>query len=178
VLLLAALLVKLSSPGPVIALEMRIGGNRRWIDRKPRVDRRRDDLGGKPFELYRFRTTYEGKVTQVGRFLRATRINELPQYGNVIRGDMNLVGPRPVSPAAFQDLRQVLRDFEHRQSVLPGITGLAQISCDPATDFEDLRRSVELDLEYVSDRSLVKDLRILTRTVRFAIRRIRIRSDK
>ena len=146
------------------------------MDRNGR--RREQNFGGRVFTIYKFRTMTiaqtreerwatqnDARITRLGRILRATRIDELPQLFNVLRGDMNIVGPRPEQPAIFQDLREEVRGYSRRQKVLPGITGLAQVNLGYDTSIEDVRRKVELDLEYIKKRSAAQDLLIMAKTV-------------
>ncbi len=178
VMALVALLVWLSSPGPVIYRQTRVGVDRR----SPRLPsgnwRRSDDLGGRPFTMYKFRTMYEAdqavevwatpddpRVTPLGRILRQFRLDELPQLVNVLKGDMNIVGPRPEQPSIFAELREQVPGYEHRQRVLPGITGWAQVSRPYDTSVEDVRRKVELDLEYINRTSVAHDFLIMLQTV-------------
>ena len=129
--------------------------------------------------MYKFRTmTYQPsaaqeqwatkedrRVTRVGRFLRATRIDELPQLFNVLKGDMNIVGPRPEQPTIFQELRREVGEYQERQKVLPGITGWAQVNLGYDTSIEDVKKKVELDLEYIQRRSATQDLAIMAKTM-------------
>jgi lipopolysaccharide/colanic/teichoic acid biosynthesis glycosyltransferase len=179
-MVLVALVVKLDSPGPTIFKQKRVGLDRRG-DRGSGSDGRRRgaDVGGRLFTMYKFRTmtcapaTAEEKwaterdvrVTRVGRVLRATRIDELPQLVNVLKGDMNIVGPRPEQPAIFQELRRELGAYQDRQKVLPGITGWAQVNLGYDTSIEDVRKKVALDLEYIDRRSAVEDLTIMAKTM-------------
>jgi lipopolysaccharide/colanic/teichoic acid biosynthesis glycosyltransferase len=179
VMLLIAIAVKLSSRGPVFYSQVRVG-----VDRRFRYtgtdDRRRYDHGGKPFVMYKFRTMVvdaekEGqavwalkqdpRVTLVGRVLRKTRLDELPQLVNVLRGEMNIVGPRPERPTIFADLRAHIPAYPLRQRVKPGITGWAQINQAYDACVDDVRRKVAYDLEYVRRQGLVEDLRIMTMTL-------------
>ena len=105
------------------------------------------------------------RVTRLGAFLRATRIDELPQFFNVIKGDMNIVGPRPEQPQIFRDLRHEIHQYQDRQRVLPGITGLAQVTLGYDTSVDDVKKKVEKDLEYIERRSPAKDLMIMLKTV-------------
>jgi lipopolysaccharide/colanic/teichoic acid biosynthesis glycosyltransferase len=105
------------------------------------------------------------RVTPVGRMLRKYRLDELPQLFNVLQGDMNLVGPRPEQPKIFEDLRRVIKGYEVRQRVRPGITGWAQINRPYDQSLEDVVHKVELDIEYIRHRSLLKDVRIMLETV-------------
>lgn len=176
VMLLVALLVKATSPGPVFYKQVRVGIDRRagnggnW--------RRRVDYGGKLFTIYKFRTMYmrpveeqvwaskdDPRVTPLGRVLRKYRIDELPQLINVLRGDMNVVGPRPEQPEIFMKLRDRIDRYPERQRVLPGITGWAQVNQHYDQNIDDVRRKLDLDLEYASRESAGEDLRIMLRTV-------------
>ena len=92
-------------------------------------------------------------------------LDELPQLLNVIRGEMNIVGPRPERPSLFADLRQSIPAYEYRQQVKPGITGLAQVSQQYDTSLDDVRRKVKFDLEYLRRQSLWEDVRIMAKRV-------------
>jgi lipopolysaccharide/colanic/teichoic acid biosynthesis glycosyltransferase len=105
------------------------------------------------------------RVTPIGRFLRKYRLDELPQLYNVLCGEMNVVGPRPEQPRIFAMLRDQIENYELRQRVLPGITGLAQVRQNYDTSTEDVRRKVNFDLEYISRRSAGEDLRIMLLTL-------------
>ena len=97
--------------------------------------------------------------------MRKYRLDEFPQLYNVLRGDMNLVGPRPEQPEIFARLSNLIERYADRQRVLPGITGWAQVNHRYDTNDEDVRRKVALDLQYIDRRSPVEDLRIMARTV-------------
>lgn len=180
-MLMVAVAIKLSSPGPVVFSQPRVGVDRRR-DRGPKSKkhRRSKDWGGKLFTIYKFRTMRpdngksrqvwatrdDPRVTLVGKFLRTTRLDELPQFFNVLKGDMNIVGPRPEQPAIFEDLHQQLGwAYRDRQRVLPGITGLAQVELGYDTDIDGVRRKVDMDLRYIRQRSPSKDLSIMAKTV-------------
>ena len=176
-----ALLVKLSSPGPVFYVQDRVGldRRRRGPQAAPSLGRRRQDQGGRIFRIYKFRTMVadsdkagqvwasetDPRITAVGHVLRKYRLDELPQLLNVLKGDMNIVGPRPEQPLIFQDLRDQVTRYQDRQKVLPGITGWAQVNHSYDQSLEDVRKKVALDLEYIEARSVVKDLAIMARTV-------------
>jgi lipopolysaccharide/colanic/teichoic acid biosynthesis glycosyltransferase len=179
VLALTALAVRLTSSGPVLYSQVRVGVDRRF--RQKRVDSRRvEDLGGKPFRMYKFRTMVvdaekngkavwaqknDPRVTSVGKFMRKTRLDELPQLYNVLRGEMNIVGPRPERPQLFADLRKEIPQYHMRQRVKPGITGWAQINQAYDSCIDDVKSKVQFDLEYMRRQSLGMDLRILATTV-------------
>ena len=179
-MMVIALAISLTSRGPVIFRQHRVGLDRRGrgVDHSLK-SRRRVDAGGRVFTIYKFRTMQsdsrrrgevwaarnDSRVTTVGRFLRATRLDELPQFVNVLKGDMSIVGPRPEQPRIFQRLDGELTGYRRRQKVLPGITGLAQVELGYDTDLDGVRRKVELDLEYIRGRSAVRDLAIMARTV-------------
>lgn len=177
---LIAAAVKLTSRGPVLYTQTRIGLDRRSDDNPKHVDSRVKDLGGRPFTMYKFRTMVhsaepgskevwatptDNRVTPLGRFLRITRLDELPQLWNVLAGDMNIVGPRPERPQIFAELRTAIPHYHLRQRVRPGITGWAQIHQGYDTCVDDVRRKIEFDLEYVRTRSVTRDISIMARTV-------------
>lgn len=158
-LLITGLAVSLSSPGPVIFSQERVG------------------FRGRPFILYKLRTMIvdaegesgpvfsmeeDDRVTPVGRFLRATRLDELPQLYNVLRGDLSIVGPRPERPYFVEKFQSEMPEYKLRHLVKPGITGLAQVNGYYATDSQDKLR---YDLYYLSDYSLLLDFRILLLTI-------------
>jgi lipopolysaccharide/colanic/teichoic acid biosynthesis glycosyltransferase len=186
-MILVALAVKLTSRGPVIYSQTRVGLDRRaGADRRTRHrpgtpdGRRSDDYGGRPFRIYKFRSMRadaeadgravwarrgDPRVTPVGRVLRATRLDELPQLFNVLIGDMNLVGPRPERPTIVMELRQHIRDYQARHRVRPGLTGWAQVNRSYDETLDDVRQKVRYDLEYVRGQSAWQDLKILLRTI-------------
>jgi len=180
VMLLFAILVKISSPGPIFYSQARVGIDRRRSRRQDPYDRRARDLGGLPFIIYKFRSMYvnaeagsgavwatagDPRVTPIGRIMRKCRIDELPQLINVIRGDMNIVGPRPERPVIFSRLSQDIAEYPLRQRAKPGITGLAQINHRYDTCVDDVRTKVRYDLEYLERQGVTEDLRIIARTV-------------
>jgi lipopolysaccharide/colanic/teichoic acid biosynthesis glycosyltransferase len=179
-MLIIALLVKLTSRGPVLYTQTRVG-----LDRRDPIDpshnrRRQLDMGGQPFTIYKFRTMgvdaeqgcgavwaqqQDPRVTLVGRFLRQYRLDELPQLFNVLKGEMNIVGPRPERPTIFAELREHIAEYPLRQRAKPGITGLAQINHHYDRSLEDVRTKVHYDLEYIRRQSVAEDLRIMLKTV-------------
>ena len=171
ILLLIAAAVRLDSTGPVLFAQMRIGAH------------------GRPFRLLKFRTMRVGerssewerdnrdRVTRVGRWLRAFRLDELPQFVNVIRGDMNLIGPRPHPATNFDLFTLVARNMSERTGspvscyalrtmVRPGMTGWAQVRYRYANDVDEEMEKLRYDLYYVKRATVALDLRILFATVR------------
>lgn len=199
VMLLTALVVKLTSPGPAFYSQVRVGLNlraksrdRRYqqlpppdgIDRRNKAnDRRELPSFGKEFVLYKFRTMRvdaekngaqlatkgDPRITAVGRFLRKTRLDELPQLWNVLRGEMSLVGPRPERPEFIEQLSVEIPNYINRLGLKPGLTGLAQIINGYDTDLESFRRKVNFDLLYLQNCCLWNDFKILLRTVRVVL---------
>jgi lipopolysaccharide/colanic/teichoic acid biosynthesis glycosyltransferase len=163
---LIALAIKLDSPGPAIFSQKRIGlKGKAFTFYKYRS---MSHNGHKPYETPKldpehFRTfvfiTPTSRLTRVGRFLRATSLDELPNFWNVLRGDMRLVGPRPEIPDL---VKQYPAEYHRRHDVKPGITGLAQVSGRADLTYEQV---VQYDLEYVQNHSLARDLSILAKTV-------------
>jgi lipopolysaccharide/colanic/teichoic acid biosynthesis glycosyltransferase len=109
-------------------------------------------------------TTSDPRITPLGRFLRATHLDELPQLINVVAGEMALVGPRPERPEFAQVLAEEIPGYLDRLHVLPGVTGLAQLNLPPDTDVESVRRKLLLDLQYIGQASLGYDFRLLLAT--------------
>ena len=104
------------------------------------------------------------RVTPIGRIIRKTHIDEIPQFMNVIRGEMSIVGPRPERPELVKDFRKLISGYEKRLEVKPGITGLAQVLHKYDETLEDVKTKIKFDSRYVSTRSLRVDLEILART--------------
>jgi lipopolysaccharide/colanic/teichoic acid biosynthesis glycosyltransferase len=180
VMLAIALAIKLTSRGPVLYSQTRVGLDRRLRRQFGDNHRRADDLGGRPFTIFKFRTMRidagngngavwaakdDPRVTLVGRFLRQYRLDELPQLLNVLRGDMNIVGPRPEQPAIVRDLRDQVDQYPARHRALPGITGLAQINHHYDSCLDDVRTKVSYDLEYIRTQGLWEDLKIMAKTI-------------
>jgi exopolysaccharide biosynthesis polyprenyl glycosylphosphotransferase len=166
VILLAAIAIKLDSPGPVFYRQQRVG------------------RGGAVFTLLKFRSMVQDaeakagpawaskrdpRITRVGRILRLTRIDEIPQVFNVLRGDMAFVGPRPERPEFVSRLAEQIPHYRDREVVKPGITGWAQVNYPYGASVEDSRNKLAFDLYYVKRRSLFLDLLILVATVRVVL---------
>jgi lipopolysaccharide/colanic/teichoic acid biosynthesis glycosyltransferase len=179
-LFVIAVLIKVSSRGPVLFRQTRIGLDRRALSRAGGNTRRKLDRGGKPFTMYKFRTMYadgtngdrqvwaqrdDARVTPLGRVLREFRLDELAQLWNVLRGEMNLVGPRPEQPEIFVYLREQIEGYQRRQRVRPGITGRAQLHQGYDRSVGDVRRKLQYDLQYIGRQSSLEDLKIMLRTV-------------
>lgn len=163
-LLLAIILVKLTSRGPAFYCQVRLGKN------------------GQPFTIYKIRTMTHNcerlsgarwctpgdpRITPVGRWLRRTHLDELPQLWNVVRGDMSLIGPRPERPEFVPQLEQVIPHYKERLLVRPGLSGLAQIQLPADTDLASVRRKLAYDLCYVENLSLALDVRLVAHTVAY-----------
>lgn len=168
--LVIAVAIRLSSPGPVFYTQRRVGRDGalfpfiKFRTMVPGADQQRADVLGTPDEEMAERYRQDPRITPVGRILRRWSVDELPQLVNVLRGDMSLVGPRPILPEELP-----LLDSHHHERHLcrPGLTGLWQISGRKETSWDE---RMELDLAYVRAQSLATDARILGRTVSVVIR--------
>jgi len=164
--LLTALAIKLDSPGPVFYRQARVGKDGRVFTLyKFRSMRADAEAAGGP----RWAAKGDRRVTRVGRFIRLTRIDEIPQALNVLAGDMSLVGPRPERPEFVAELAAVIPHYNDRARVRPGITGWAQVNYPYGASVEDARMKLSYDLYYVKHRSLFLDLLILIATVRVVL---------
>ncbi|HSQ73776.1 MAG TPA: TIGR03013 family XrtA/PEP-CTERM system glycosyltransferase [Rubrivivax sp.] len=161
-MLLAALAIKLDSRGPVLYRQERVGLNNRPFQvvkfRSMRQDAEKD---GQP----RWATSGDDRVTRMGRLMRVTRIDELPQLFSVLGGDMSLVGPRPERPFFVSQLTQEIPFYAVRHSVKPGVTGWAQVRYQYGATVEASLEKLQYDLYYVKNHSLLFDLKILVETV-------------
>jgi sugar transferase (PEP-CTERM system associated) len=162
VMLLTALAIKLDSRGPVLYRQERTG-----LDNKPfqcvkfRSMRQDAEKDGQP----RWATTGDDRITRVGRLLRVSRIDELPQLFSVLKGDMSLVGPRPERPYFVEQLTREIPFYAVRHSVKPGVTGWAQVRYQYGSTVEDSQEKLQYDLHYVKNHTLWLDLQILVETV-------------
>ncbi len=161
---LAAVAVKLTSPGPVFYTQTRVGLN----GRKYKIIKIRSmRLNCEAVSGMQWSQKGDTRVTRVGRFLRVTHVDELPQLLNVLLGHMSLVGPRPERPEVIQakGLNQLVPGYRHRLRVKPGVTGLAQCQLPPDSDVTSVRYKVVYDLYYVENQSLLLDLRLMAATL-------------
>jgi sugar transferase (PEP-CTERM system associated) len=161
------LLVRLSSPGPIFFMQTRVG------------------LGGRNFKVYKFRTMRtdaevagakwatkdDPRVTRIGRFMRKTRLDEVPQLWNVLRGDMGFVGPRPERPEFVPWLAEQIPYFNLRHMIRPGLTGWAQVRFGYGATLAETREKLEFDLYYIKHMTLGLDLLIMFETVKTILRR-------
>ena len=168
-----ALAIKINSPGPIFFKQKRVG------------------QGGQIFTMYKFRSMYalapdgsaetsgfqfaqkkDARITLVGKFLRQTRLDELPQFINLLKGELALVGPRPERPEITQKLKDQMSYYPLRQIVKPGITGWAVIHQNYTADLETSLQKLQYDLYYIKNRSLLLDLSILLKTINVVMRRM------
>jgi sugar transferase (PEP-CTERM system associated) len=162
VMLLTAFAIKLEGPGPIIYRQQRVGlGGRDFTCLKFRSMRTDAEIDG----VARWAQENDSRVTRVGRFIRATRIDELPQLFTVLCGQMSMVGPRPERPCFVAELTEKIPFYNIRHSVKPGLTGWAQVRYRYGSSIEDAERKQHFDLYYIKNGSLFLDLLILIETV-------------
>jgi sugar transferase (PEP-CTERM system associated) len=165
-MIVLAAAIRLDSKGPVIYRQARVGLAERTFEvlkfRSMRTDA--EALSGVQWAIEN-----DPRVTRVGRFMRKYRLDELPQFLNVIRGEMSFVGPRPERPVFVEQLRQVISYYDERHSVRPGLTGWAQVQYRYGAGVEDAARKLEYDLFYLKNMSLFFDLVIVLKTVRIVL---------
>ncbi len=156
-----ALAIRLDSPGPVFFRQIRTG------------------LGGRPFTVFKLRSMRldaerngavwagqnDPRITRLGRFLRKTRLDELPQLYNVLRGDMSLIGPRPERPEFIRKLEKQIPFYSERHCVKPGVTGWAQVRYPYGASVEDALEKLRYDLYYIKNQSFLLDMEIVLRTI-------------
>ncbi|HJT77890.1 MAG TPA: sugar transferase [Gemmataceae bacterium] len=161
IMVAVGLLVKLTSRGPVIYRQTRLGlDGRPYVLRKIRTMAHNCELHSGP----RWSTGHDPRVTPLGRFLRKSHLDELPQLWNVLCGEMSLVGPRPERPEFVPTLERSIPRYRERLRVRPGITGLAQVWLPPDTDLNSVRRKLAYDLYYVRHLGPWLDLRLVVCT--------------
>ena len=162
-LILTAIAVKLTSKGPIIYKQTRVGQYGRY------------------FTIYKFRSmcqdaekgtgavwakTNDSRLSPIGKILRKSHVDELPQLFNILKGEMSLIGPRPERPKFVKQFKKDIPDYEKRLFVKPGITGLAQVWWRYDESFTDVKKKLKYDLLYIKNVCLTADLNILLRTVR------------
>ena len=166
VMILVTLAVRLDSKGPVLYHQTRVGRRNRCFElikfRSMRVDAEQTTGA-------QWAAKDDPRVTRIGRFLRKYRLDELPQFINVIRGDMSFVGPRPERPCFVEQLREQIPYYDERHSARPGITGWAQVSYPYGSNVEDAANKLEYDLFYLKNMSLMFDVAIIFQTIRIVI---------
>jgi exopolysaccharide biosynthesis polyprenyl glycosylphosphotransferase len=166
VILVTALAVKLESKGPAFYRQHRVGLYGQLFDViKIRSMREDAEVGGKAVWAQKD----DPRVTRVGRFIRKTRLDELPQAWSVLKGEMSFVGPRPERPQFVADLEARLPYYAERHVVKPGITGWAQINYPYGASIEDAREKLEFDLYYAKNYSPFLDVLILLQTARVVL---------
>jgi sugar transferase (PEP-CTERM system associated) len=165
IVLVTAVLIKLDSPGPVFYRQERVGQN------------------GRPFTLVKFRSMRvdaeeagpvwaskdDERVTRLGRIIRKIRVDEIPQFWNILRGEMNFVGPRPERQHFVAQLAQEIPYYEQRHLIPPGLTGWAQIKYAYGASIEDARQKLQYDLYYVKNQSLILDAIVLFETIKIIL---------
>jgi exopolysaccharide biosynthesis polyprenyl glycosylphosphotransferase len=156
-----AAVIRINSPGPVIYKQIRVGRN------------------GKNFTMYKFRSMYrdaekssgptwaskdDPRITPVGKFIRKTRLDEIPQFWNVLAGEMSLVGPRPERPFFVEKLKNEIPWYVRRIKMKPGITGWAQVKHKYDASIDDVKQKIMYDLYYFENMSLALDIKIILQT--------------
>jgi lipopolysaccharide/colanic/teichoic acid biosynthesis glycosyltransferase len=190
VIALVALAIKIDSRGPVFFVQERVGLNRRRGERRRKKsgirinmrsggERRKDINPGRPFNIYKFRSMVceaelngpalacdnDPRATRLGKLMRKTRIDEIPQFLNVIKGDMSIIGPRPERSFFINQVKRDVPEFTMRLIVKPGITGLAQVEHGYTRSVDEMKRKLSYDLKYIVDLSPLLETKILFKTV-------------
>lgn len=161
--LLTAILIKLDSKGAVLYKQERVGKNGRIFQvlkfRSMKTDAEAD---GKPI----WATSDDERTTRVGRIIRKIRVDEIPQFWNIIKGEMSFIGPRPERPHFVSQLAEEVPFYEHRHLVAPGLTGWAQIKYPYGASVEDARQKLQFDLYYIKNQTLALDIIIVFETIK------------
>ena len=161
-----AIAIKLESPGPIFYTQERVGKNGRVFKiikfRSMRQDAEKD---GQP----QWARRHDPRVTRVGAFIRKTRIDEIPQFINILRGEMSFVGPRAERPFFVEQLNQQIQFYSQRHLVEPGLTGWAQVNYGYSSSVEDATQKLQYDLYYIKNVSLLFDIWILFKTIRIVL---------
>ena len=165
IMLFVAIAVKLDSEGPAIYSQDRVGLNGRVF----RIFKFRTMVNDAEVQGERWADAEDPRVTRIGRFLRPSRLDELPQLWNVLKGDMSFVGPRPERPTFTRNLEEQIPYYNMRVLIKPGITGWAQVQYPYGASIEDARQKLEYDLYYIKNYSILLDLAILFKTVRVVL---------
>jgi exopolysaccharide biosynthesis polyprenyl glycosylphosphotransferase len=160
--ILTALLIKIDSRGPVLYKQERVGQNGRTFTlmkfRSMRIDAEKDG----PV----WASSGDDRMTRVGRIIRKIRVDEIPQFWSILRGDMNFVGPRPERPHFVSQLAQEIDYYEQRHLVAPGLTGWAQIKYPYGASIADAKKKLEYDLYYIKNQNLALDATIMFETIK------------
>jgi len=160
--IVTAILIKIESRGPIFYRQERVGKNGRRFSlmkfRSMRVDAEKDG----PV----WARTEDERMTRVGRIIRKIRVDEIPQFWNILRGDMNFVGPRPERPHFIAQLAQEIPFYEQRHLIAPGLTGWAQIKYPYGASIEDAKQKLEYDLYYLKNQSITLDATIMFETIK------------
>jgi len=165
IVIVTAILIKIDSRGPVFYKQERVGKN------------------GHPFVLAKFRSMRvdaekagpvwaskdDDRTTRVGRLIRKVRIDEIPQFWNILKGEMNFVGPRPERPHFVAQLAEEINYYEQRHLIEPGLTGWAQIKYPYGASIEDARQKLQYDLFYIKNQSLILDAIIMFETIKIIL---------
>ena len=165
IMIIAAIIIKLESKGPIFFIQERIGE------------------GNKPFKIVKFRsmttdaekdgpkwaTKNDNRVTKFGKFMRLTRVDELPQLWNVLKGEMSFVGPRPEREFFIKQLEKEIMYYNLRHTVKPGLTGWAQVMYPYGASIEDAYRKLQYDLYYIKNHDILFDMKILLKTITIVI---------
>jgi lipopolysaccharide/colanic/teichoic acid biosynthesis glycosyltransferase len=165
-LIVTGMVIKITSSGPVFYTQVRVGKD------------------GRSFNIIKFRTMHkdaesqtgpvwtkknDSRITTIGRFLRETHIDELPQFINVLKGDMSIIGPRPERPHFVEMLNDEIHGYTRRLAVKPGITGLAQCYCKYDETITDVRRKLRYDVLYIKNKCWMLDMQIVWRTLSLSL---------
>jgi len=165
-MILTAILIKIDSPGPVFYTQKRVGNKGKVFEiikfRSMRVDA---EQNGSP----QWAVRNDPRVTLVGKFIRATRLDELPQLINVLRGDLDIVGPRPERPEFVEELNKLLPYYTLRHTVKPGLTGWAQVMFHYSGTIEESKKKLQYDLFYIKNMSMKLDFLVLFRTIKIVL---------
>lgn len=185
-MLIAAILIKLDSSGPIFYKQIRVGTNRRRnkVNSYYGNEKRVSDNHGYLFNIYKLRSMRNDaesksgpvwakkndmRITKIGKFLRKTRLDEIPQFINVLKGEMSIIGPRPERPVFVKELNKSIDNYNKRFKIKPGITGLAQVRYKYADTVEDTRKKVKYDLLYIKKMNIFMDAMIFLNTIKTVI---------